>query len=183
MNPIPSLVTILALVQGAPPAQNPAANAQKPASTSSAQANATAPAAEQGSTNVTYLGGQPMPTKQTIGALTLEGTNLTFKGGGAAISVPFQQVTKLRYGRIAFNGVDKSLIVPEMRDKPGRRRTVVDVQFTHKNTTSHLLIRLPPKNADKLLAQIETKTGKKAERAKSAGDGKAADKPADKPKT
>ena len=123
------------------------------------------PAAAQAAAGfkVDYIGGQPMPAKLTAGTLTLDNGGLKFQGGGAAISVPLAEVTKLRYGRVALKGVDKAQLVPELRNKAVRKRNVLDVQFTHKDTTSHLLLRLPPKEAQQILAQIEAKTGKKAE--------------------
>ncbi|HEX9639491.1 MAG TPA: hypothetical protein VGB99_18310 [Acidobacteriota bacterium] len=129
------------------------------------------PAAAAGGVAVEYIGGQPMPAKLTSGTLSLDEQALTFKGGGAAIAVPFGDVTKLRYGRAALQGIDKSKLVPEVRQQHGNRRTMLDVQFTLKNSTSHLLLRLPNKQAKELLGRIETKTGKKAEKAK-AGAGK-----------
>jgi hypothetical protein len=121
---------------------------------------------------VDYIGGQPMPAKLTPGTLTFENGAVTFKGGGAQIGVPFGEVTKLRYGRIALKGVDKAQLVPEARGGALRKRTLLDVQFTHKDTTSHLLLRLPAKEAQQILTQVETKTAKKADRSKPDGAGK-----------
>jgi hypothetical protein len=125
---------------------------------------------------VDYIGGQPMPAKLTAGTLSFSNGDLKFQGGGAAISVPASEVTKLRYGRAALKGVDKAQLVPELRGKAVRKRNVLDVQFTRQETTNHLLLRLPSKGADQILAQIEAKTGKKAEQARAKKPAKPADK-------